>query len=298
MTKTKTPPSLIFFGNEQLALGVKPKTPIFDALLASDYPVSALVLPSKPSRRPFAIAAKAEKHNIPVFYTKNTTEILELIKRYSPTFGVLAAYSKFIPETIINSFPKGILNIHPSLLPKYRGTTPIESTLISGDAATGVSVIQLEKAMDAGPILAQASIKLTKNTTKQSLYEELSALGAKLLIDALPSYLEDRVKLKSQDETKASFTTPLDKTSSILRPKQKSASALEREIVAFAGFPKSKITLKGIPCTITAAHAAPKAEGPLDLLCADNNYLVIDELIPENSRAMSPTAFLNGLKNR
>ena len=124
---------IIFFGNEQLAQGIKAKTPIF--------------------------------------FTKNNAEILEIIQKYKPEIGVLAAFGKIIKDEVIEAFPCGILNIHPSLLPKYRGTTPIESALLNNDSETGVSVMRLAHDMDAGNILAQTTVQITPETTKQSLYE-------------------------------------------------------------------------------------------------------------------------------
>lgn len=289
---------IIYFGNEQLAQGIKAKTPIFDALIDNGYEIVALILPTANTRKPFPIDLKAKAHNIPVYYTKDTAEILDIVTKTQPDIGVLAAFSKFISTSIIEAFPYGIINIHPSLLPKYRGTTPIESALLSGNDETGVSVMRLVKAMDAGPTFAQSTVKITPETTKQSLYEELSTLGAKLLIDVLPGILEKTAPESPQDDSQATFTTPLDKSLSLLKTDSKSSQELVREVIAFAGFPKSKLNLHGKNCVITAAHSADTAETELDQLCADGKYLVIDQLIPENSKPMTAKAFLNGLKNQ
>ena len=287
---------IIYFGNEQLAQGIKAKTPIFDALLAADYEIAALILPTANTRRPFEIAKKAEKLNIPVFYTKDTAELEQIIANAGADVAVLASYGKIIPESIINAFPCGIINIHPSLLPKYRGTTPIETALLNNDAETGVSVMRLAKKMDAGNIIAQAKVAITPETTKQSLYEELATLGAKLLVENLPAVLAQNTTETAQDDTEATFTSQLSKDLSLLQNTQKSALTLSREVIAYAGYPKSKTTLLGIPCTVTAAHVADQAATELDLLCADGKYLVIDQIIPENSKPQNAQAFLNGHK--
>ncbi len=289
---------IIFFGNEQLAQGIKARTPIFDALIAANYEICALVLPTEHTRKPFPIDLEAKKHNIPVYYTKNTQEILDLIAETQPDVGVLAAYSKFIPNSIIEAFPYGIINIHPSLLPKYRGTTPIESALLHGDAKTGVSIMQLAHEMDGGDVFAQGEVSISDDTTKQSLYEALASLGAQLLIDALPGILAKNAPKTPQNATEATYTTPLDKSLSELKIAQKGAQELVCEVRAFAGFPKSKLVLHEKTCVITKAHAAPVPESELDQKCADGKYLVIDELIPENSKPMSVKAYLNGLKNK
>ncbi len=286
---------IIYFGNEQLAQGIKPKTPIFDALVEAGYNICALILPNAHTRQPFAIAKRAEKHGIPIYYTKNNAEINEIIAKYQPEIGVLSAFGKIIKDETIAAFPRGILNIHPSLLPKYRGTTPIESALLNNDKETGVSVMRLAHDMDAGNILAQESVQITPETTKQSLYESLATTGAKLLIATLPGALAGKTNEKTQDDSTATFTKPLDKSMSQLNL-AKPAQTLWNEIRAFAGFPKSKTTILNTPCTITEAHISDKAETAIDLRCGDGKYLIIDRLIPENSKPMDAKSFLNGHK--
>ena len=285
---------IIFFGNEQLAQGIKAGTPIFDALLENNYQICALVLPAAHVRKPFPIAIKAEKAGIPIHYVTKGRELLPIIEQYRPQLGVLAAFGKLVPEDVINAIPGGIINVHPSLLPKYRGTTPIETPLLNGDTKTGVSVMRLVKEMDAGPLLAQAEVKITPETTKQSLYEALSQKGTEQLLRVLPEALAKNAPETAQDEAQASFTAKLDKSMSELKFAEKGASALVREVVAFAGFPKSKTVLLDIPCTITKAHVADEAATILDQKCADGKYFVIDRLLPENSKEMDAKSFLNG----
>ena len=294
MAKTR----VIFFGNEQLAQGIKAKTPIFDTLLADEhYEICALVLPQAHVRKPFPITIQTQKHNIEIRQVQKGAELLPIIEELKPEVGVLAAFGKLVPESAINAIPAGILNIHPSLLPKYRGTTPIETALLNGDAETGVSIMRLAKEMDAGNVLAQASVKITAKTTKQSLYEELSTLGAKLLLNVLPGALAKNAPETAQNDAEATFTSKLSKDLALLKPTEKAAKTLYNEVRAYAGFPKSKTVLLNIPCTITAAHVADQASTELDLLCADSKYLVIDRLLPENSKEMDARSFLNGHKH-
>ena len=287
---------IIYFGNEQLAQGVKYHTPIFEALLNSGHEICALVLPDAHVRKPFAVTKLAEQNHIPIHLVHRGKDLLSIIEQYHPDLGVLAAFGKMVPDEAINAIPCGIINVHPSLLPKYRGTTPIESPLLNGDTETGVSVMRLVKEMDAGPILAQAKVAITPETTKQSLYDQLSALGAQLISDVLGGVLAKNAHETAQDDAQATFTTKLDKSQSELKYAVKGAQTLANEVRAFAGFPKSKTVLLEIPCTITAAHVADQASTELDLLCADGKYLVIDRLLPENSKEMDAKSFLNGHK--
>ena len=156
--------------------------------------------------------------------------------------------------------------------------------------------MRLVKEMDAGPILAQATVKITPETTKQSLYDELSTLGAKLISDVLDGVLAKNAPETLQDDSEATFTAKLDKSMSELKFTEKGAQQLVNEVRAFAGFPKSKTTLLDIPCTITAAHVADNPATEIDQKCADGKYFIIDRLLPENSKEMDAKSFLNGHK--
>lgn len=287
---------IIYFGNEQLAQGVKAKTPIFDALLSTEHEICALVLPAAHVRKPFEVAKLAQAHDIPIHLVERGRDLLPIIEQYHPDLGVLAAFGKIVPQDAIDAIPCGIINVHPSLLPKYRGTTPIESPLLNGDTETGVSVMRLVQAMDAGPILAQAKVQITPETTKQSLYDELSQLGAKLILDVLPGTLAKNAPETPQNEAEATFTSKLSKDLSDLKFADKAAQTLANEVRAYAGFPKSKTVLLDIPCTITKAHVADAPLTELDQKCADGKYLIIDRLLPENSKEMDAKSFLNGHK--
>ena len=240
---------LIFFGNEQLAQGIKAKPIVFDTLQASDTcEIQAVILTNPNHRKPYAIEKAAKAANIPVFFSKSSDEIMTIISQYDD------------------------------------------------DTETGVSVMRLVKEMDAGPILAQEKIAITPETTKQSLYESLAQAGAKALLDVLPAVVAKNASESPQNQAQASFTAQLTKDLSKLDTASKTAETLSNEIRAFAGFPKSKLTLLNIPCVITTAHVADTASSELDQKCADGKYLVIDRLIPENSKEMDARAFLNGHK--
>ncbi len=290
---------IIFFGNEQLAQGIKPKTILFDALRSSDkFEICAVILTNPNHRKPYAIEKAAKSANIPVYFSKKNQEILDIIDQYKAEVAVLASFGKIIPDSIINAFPNGIINIHPSLLPKYRGTTPIETALLNNDSETGVSVMRLVKAMDAGPILAQETVEIQPDDTKQSLYEKLAEAGSRDLLRVLPDIVAKNAPESPQDEAQATFTTPLAKDLSELQPALKTAETLFNEVRAFAGFPKSKATFLGVPSVVTKAHVADSAATELDMLCSDGKYLVIDRLIPENSKEMDAKSFLNGQSNK
>lgn len=290
---------IFYFGNEQLAQGIKQTgAPIFEALIASGYKISALILSSKNPRRELAIEKIAKAQGIAIYYGLSRAEILELIKVQQPAVGILAAYGKLIPKQIIEAFPHKILNIHPSRLPKYRGTTPIETAIMSGDTETAVSIMQLSPKTDAGDIYAQRPIKIMADDDKQSLYEKIAKISAQTLMQILPDYLAGTAKGVRQNDAEATFTQKLSKADGELKPQQESASSLLNKIRAFGGFPKPRIKFNGQDFIVKKAHVGLVAESVIDQLCADGKYLVMDEIIPPNAKAMSPKAYLNGLKNR
>src|SRR5690606_8654886 len=143
--------------------------------------------------------------------------------------GILAAFGRIIPLSVINAFPGGILNIHPSLLPKYRGSTPIEAAILNGDRLTGVSLMRLAQKMDAGPIFGQAELPLLGNESKQEIFEQLVERATSLLTTLLPGILSGSVAAAPQDESYATYVHTLTKEDGRI-DWHKPAEIIEREI--------------------------------------------------------------------
>lgn len=191
-------PSTIFFGASQYVL------PTID-MLQKAYDLK-LVVTTEMSPND-AVPTFCTTNNIPyISVAKFESESLDRIKQVNAALGVLGYFGIILPEHILNLFPKGILNIHPSLLPKYRGATPVQSAILNGDTETGVTIILLDKEMDHGPILQQEKEPILPNDTTTSLHNRLFTKGAALLTEIIPNYLEDTIKLQEQDHTKAIFT--------------------------------------------------------------------------------------------
>lgn len=247
---------------------------------------------------PLAEAAKAvlmKKFEI-VFHArrKEDLEVVRKLKLAHPDIhGVLASFGVIIKSDILELFePEGILNIHPSLLPEYRGASPIETAIMDGATDFSVSIMKLAPKMDAGPIYYQETIKGLK-LAKNEIYTALAEAGAKWLVKNLANLPEP----KPQDEEKATFTRKFDKSMSLLKPETETAEEVLRKIVAFFGFPKTKYTFLGVSCIVLEAHIAEVGERPLIALeCADGRILSIDRLQPENRKAMDAKSFMNGYK--
>lgn len=148
------------------------------------------------------------EHTIP--YTSvsslQDTKIIELLKNQQAELGVLADFGLIVPDEILNVFPQGILNIHPSLLPLYRGPTPVQTAILNGDKHTGVSIIRLDSDLDHGPLLTQEKAKIQPEDTAQTLYKRLFQQGADMLVEKIPGYVTGEIKLIEQDHTKATYT--------------------------------------------------------------------------------------------
>ena len=217
--------------------------------------------------------------------------VCELKRKFPEAHGVLASYGVMIPEKVIELFePEGILNIHPSLLPLYRGPSPIESTILAGDKEFGVSVMKLVPKMDAGPIYWQ-TVLTDLPLKKDIIYRELARAGAHWICDNL-----DNLPIPvAQDDAKATYTAKITKTMGLLHPKEESAEEILRKIVAYAEYPKVKYAFYGKNCTILEAHRLKPGEiAILPLTCADEQILAIDSLQPEGRKVMDVKAFLNG----
>jgi methionyl-tRNA formyltransferase len=154
-------------------------------------------------------------NNIPYLSVKNLKDenVLEKIKNEKALVGVLGYFGLIVPQELLDMFPKGIINIHPSLLPKYRGPTPVQTTILNGDTETGTSIILLDKEVDHGPILIQKKLDIDPVDTTDSLHAKLFSLGAELIKEVLPMYLADGITLQAQDHSAASFTKHLSKQS-------------------------------------------------------------------------------------
>ncbi len=152
--------------------------------------------------------------------------------------GVIASYGRIVTKNVINSFPYGIINIHPSLLPKYRGPTPVPAQILNGDKRTGVSIIKIDEEVDHGPIIAQKEIEINDSDTSESLLKKTFKLGAKMLPKVLSNYIKGQIKISPQDDSKATFTQHLSKESGFISLQNPpSPEKLERMTRAFSPWP-------------------------------------------------------------
>lgn len=296
---THTSKTIVFFGTDEFsAVSLR-------ELIAKGFTIGAVV--TKPDSRKGRgrelakpiVKEIAEQHNIPVWQPLKVGEIAEKVTQLAirtgdAPIGVLVSYGKIIPQSIIDLFSPGIVNVHPSLLPLYRGPSPVESAILNGDTETGVTIMQLSAAMDAGPLYTQVTVLLNDTETAPELEHHLAELGAQELCLALPAIISGSLQPTPQNDDVATYCHLLKKEDGLLDASQWTAEQAERRVRAFLAFPKTKTTVAGQPIVITKAHVVSTAASPLDIQCADGRYLSIDELIGPSGRVMTAKAFING----
>ena len=290
-----TSKTIIFFGTDANSLIT------LERLFKAGYNIAAVVTKqdSKQGRGQKLTAPDVKKfaidHGINVLQPSKVSDINDYIQLLKlPLIGVLVSFGKIIPESTINLFEYGIINIHPSLLPLYRGPSPIESAIENNDNQTGVSIMELSNGMDSGPIFKQVVYNLSGQETRPEMYEKLFKAGTDALIDVLPSILDGSIQPIQQDEEKASFCKLFSKDSSHLKPSDVTASQAECLVRAHLGFPKTKIVILNTDITITKAHVSNEQKTQLDIICRDGKYLSIDELLAPSGRIVTAKDFLNG----
>jgi methionyl-tRNA formyltransferase len=297
--------SLLFFGNERLATGVTSQVFVLQALIAAGYKIEAVITSNEDSvsrqKRDLEIGPIAHAAGIPVVLTGKSIPLAEKVQKHRADAAILVAFGKIIPQSVIDMFPMGIINIHPSLLPKHRGPTPLESVILNGDKETGVSLMQLAAKMDAGPVYAQETVLLRGDETKQQLADQLLGLGANMLVQYLPDILTGKLQPTPQNDADATYDKLISKDASQL-DFTKPAEQLASEVRAYAGWPKSRATIATRDVVITRAHASPGGGVPGTLVVesgqlgihTNDGVLVIDSLIPAGKKEMTAQAFLAG----
>jgi methionyl-tRNA formyltransferase len=209
--------NIVFMGTPSFAV------PCLELLAGGDkksnYRVAAVYTqPDKEAGRGMALSASPVKQRaielgLQVLQpdTVKDTSAIEQMKKLKPDVVVVAAYGKLIPEDLLSIPQFGYVNVHPSLLPLYRGSSPISEAILRGDIATGVTIMLLDAGMDSGPVLSQKSVTISHEDTCGSLSDRLARAGAELLIEVLPQWLEGRIKAQPQDAGQATFTRQITK---------------------------------------------------------------------------------------
>lgn len=227
---------------------------------------------------------------------------LELLK---PGLIVVAAYGQILPQALLDLPRAGALNVHASLLPRWRGASPVQAAIYHQDEQTGVTIMQMDAGLDTGPILAQKSTPLQASETGGELSARLSKMGGELLLETLPAYLEGALIPEQQDDSLATYAPMLRKSDGKLDLKR-SASQLAAQVRAYEPWPGSFLEWEGQRLRVVAAHSRSDAQpqpGSVDIvegkpmLGTASGALVLDQVQPPSRNVMPGEAFLQGYRD-
>ncbi|MBF0136799.1 MAG: methionyl-tRNA formyltransferase [Magnetococcus sp. DMHC-1] len=297
---------IVFMGTPDFAV------PALQALLTGANPVVGIFTqPDKPGRRGLQLQASPVKkvgmaHAIPVYQPARLRdpEAVATLRTLAPDLVVVAAYGQILSPEILAIPLHGCINIHASLLPRWRGAAPIQHALLAGDTHSGVTIMQMEAGLDTGPILARREVVLTGTTTGGSLHDELSHLGADLLLETIRKLQAGEVTPQPQPETGVTYANKLTRTAGRIDWREK-AVIIERQVRALNPWPGAFSTLAGKVVKIHAAYPKQGEEQgvpgevvalPLDGLevtCGEG-HLVLTELQTEGKKRIPAREWVKG----
>jgi len=302
---------VVFFGTPRFAV------PTLRQLLDSTHTVAGVVTqPDRPRGRgqkvTFApVKALALEHNIPVIQPDRLKppEVAEALRAWNADVGVVAAYGRIIPEHLLNIPHRGMMNVHASLLPKYRGAAPVHRAVMNGDAETGITIMRVVKELDAGPMFAKQTRPIGPDETSDIVEDALAGLGAQLLVAVLEQMAAGTAREEPQDDSQATYAPRLTKEEGLIDWSQ-SARAIHNRVRGLYPWPHAYTYLNGARLIIrrtrvhVAGRKAPPYEGGGTVVNIDHDAILVVagngeelevlEIQPEGRRPMSVRDFAAG----
>lgn len=298
---------ILFMGTPDFAV------PSLRALVEAGHTVcGAFTQPDKPKNRGMKLLPTPVKefclaHEIPVFQPVKLRDgtALAQIRELAPELIVVAAYGRILPDDILEYPAKGCINVHSSLLPRYRGAAPINWAILNGDRESGVTIMHMATELDAGDIISQAATPIDPDETVEALHDRLAELGARLLVDTVAQIAAGTSTRTPQDPEKVTFAPMLSRE---LSPMDwaKPARALHDQVRGLIPWPAAVAELGGVRCKVYATkvdgQTTAKAPGTvvqadkkgLKIACGEGSVLEICELQPDGKKRMAASAFLLG----
>jgi len=241
------------------------------------------------------VADWATDNQVPTFRPARlrTPSAVEHIRSHQPDLLVLADYGQIVPSELLDLPPHGALNLHPSLLPRWRGASPIPAAILAGDNHTGVTLMRMDAGLDTGPIVAQQVLGLDGTEVSSELEARLAAVAANLLGDTLDDWLAGRIEPRAQPLEGVTLTRPLRREDGRLDP-AKPADELERQVRAYHTWPGSWLELGGERVVVWKARAAEAMPAHGLAVPTSRGYLELVEVQPAGGRRMSAADFVRG----
>ena len=253
---------IVFMGTPDFAV------PALQQLIAQHEVIGVVTQPDRPAGRSrqlqqSPIKQLALQHAIPIFQPEKIrrAEAIDELRQWSPDVYIVAAFGQILPQAVLDIPPHGSLNIHASLLPRWRGAAPIQAAIRAGDAESGITIMKMDAGLDTGPMLTQRAIPLAPDETGQSLHDKLAQIGGELLIETLPGYLDGRIQPQAQDEALVTYAPQIKKEEGHINWQQP-AETIERLVRAFTPWPGTYTFWEGQMVKIlngatSDGHAAP-----------------------------------------
>lgn len=265
--------------------------------------------PDKPGNRkkmtPPPVKVYAESAGLPVYQPERMRgeEPLALLRSLAPELTVVAAYGQILPEDILNVPPLGSINVHASILPKYRGAAPINRAVLDGETETGVTIMHMAKKLDAGDIISVRKTPILPEDDAETMFVKLASLGAQLLSETLPSIADGTAARTPQDDAASTYAPMLSREMSPL-DWNKSAKELVNQVRGLVPWPCASTMLDGKTAKVWHAELGGKTSDPTGTMraekrgvavaCGDGNSVIITELQSEGGKRMAASAWLNG----
>ena len=298
---------LVFMGTPDFAV------PSLKALVEAGFEVAAVFTqPDKPKNRgmkllPTPVKEYALTKDIPVYQPAKMRdgEAIGILKRIQPDLIVVAAYGKILPVDILELPRLGCINVHSSLLPKYRGAAPINWAILNGEDESGVTIMYMAEGLDTGDIIARETTPISLEDTAESLHDRLADMGAELVVKVVKALEEGTAQRIPQDDALSCYAPMLSKELSNM-DWTRTARQLHDQVRGLTPWPSAITQLDGVRCKIWATTLTGETSGKpagsivqadkkaLKIVCGDGQLLRIDELQPDGKKRMAATAFLLG----
>ncbi|GAP06073.1 methionyl-tRNA formyltransferase [Anaerolinea thermolimosa] len=297
---------IVFMGSPEFAL------PVLQRLAEVYQVVGVVTQPDRPAGRgkqltPPPVKLLAQSLGIPVMQPEKLRqpEAFQQLLDWAPEVIVVAAFGQILRQNVLDLPPYGCINVHASLLPRWRGAAPIQAALLHGDEVTGVTIMKMNAGVDTGPILSQREVPILPEDNAASLSSRLAEAGASLLMETLPRYLSGEIQPIPQDDSKATLAPMLKKEDGRLDLSQPVVSLVNR-VRAFNPWPGAFIEWQGQPLKILRAHGVTDDHAVPGRHCVINGWpglgavggwLILDEVQPASKRPMSGKQFLSGARH-
>ncbi len=275
-------PRFVFFGSSRLSVIV-----LDELAKAGLYPQAVVTTPDKPQGRkliltPNVVKTWATQKDDPIRvhdFAKLDQEAEKILKQENAEVFIVASYGKIIPASIINIPPGKTLNIHPSLLPQYRGASPLQQAILDDTKKTGVTIMEMDELMDHGPIVSQREVTVHEWPTYEDFEEMMAKEGASLLLEILPAWLEGKISAKGQDHALATKTRKFIKEDGLIQTAdfETDPYLVFRKIQAFHNWPQAYFFIK---------RAGKDLRVKITAASFKDGRLTIEKVIPEGSREM------------